>query len=426
MKLNEIKNRIGQSAAEGEKPELSGIALTVTVIDFDGTVLYSNSRQAKEMQGFDAWLNHAYKNGCVIMDFSQGKILVERPKSHAAGVAMWAVAVFSAVLAALLFLYNAYIQKTMFAPFKRLEGFAASVAAGNLDAALPMDKRNAFGKFSESFDIMRAELKKSKEKEIELEKSKKQLVAELSHDIKTPIASIKAVAEVLALREADEKKRKDVGIIHQKAAEMDALVTDLFNSALQDLSELKITAVPVASDEIARIVTGADYLSKIGGGVKIPDCLVLADPQRFSQIVGNIVGNSYKYADTQISVTAEIVERCHGVGLTDSGGDSGNAVKVGCAVSKPDPVTVMVNRAVSKPDPVTALAVEFRDYGEGVADEELPLITQRFYRGKNSQKSAGSGLGLYICKLLLQRMGGFLDCYNTGDGLAVKVFLRLA
>jgi len=327
--------------------------------------------------------------------------LVERPQNNASAAAVLAVALFSAALCALLVAYHAYLQKTMFAPFIRLKGFAVSLAAGDLNTALPMDQKNVFGAFSESFDILRAELKKSKEREIELEKSKKQLVAELSHDVKTPIASIKAVAEVLALRETDEKKLQSLTTIRQKAAEMDALVTDLFSSALADLTELSVTAVPLSSRDVGRIIKEADYLGKVGG-VTIPDCLVLADPQRLSQIVGNILGNSYKYAGTEISVSAEIVSEDYTRGRG-----------------------TLCNATQSSPPPCV-ISVEFRDRGGGVSDEELPAVANRFYRGKNSQGSAGAGLGLYICKRLLERMGGSMDCYNTGDGFAVKIFLKLA
>ncbi|MDE6584221.1 MAG: hypothetical protein K2K15_02355, partial [Anaeroplasmataceae bacterium] len=84
---------------------------------------------------------------------------------------------------ALMMGYGLYIQSTIIKPFKKLKGFAERIAGGNLDIPLEMDKQNVFGAFTESFDIMRTELKKAKIAEAQANASKKELVAKLSHDI---------------------------------------------------------------------------------------------------------------------------------------------------------------------------------------------------------------------------------------------------
>ena len=89
---------------------------------------------------------------------------------------------------------------TVFKPFKKLQSFAVNVARGNLDIPLKMDKNNPFGAFTESFDIMREELAAARQSEYAANRSKKELVASLSHDIKTPVASIKAVSELMLMR----------------------------------------------------------------------------------------------------------------------------------------------------------------------------------------------------------------------------------
>ena len=92
--------------------------------------------------------------------------------------------------------YIIYLNRMMIKPFHKLKGFAERIAGGNLDIPLEMDRQNLFGAFTESFDIMRSELKKARIAEAEANASKKELVAKLSHDIKTPVASIKAASEV--------------------------------------------------------------------------------------------------------------------------------------------------------------------------------------------------------------------------------------
>lgn len=114
------------------------------------------------------------------------------------------------------------------------------MAAGNLDVPLEMDKQNIFGPFTESFDLMRSELKRSKKNEYLANQSKKELVASLSHDIKTPVASIQAITELMLVQQTDEAVRKSLTTINDKAKQITALVTDLFHASLEELQKLKV------------------------------------------------------------------------------------------------------------------------------------------------------------------------------------------
>lgn len=90
-------------------------------------------------------------------------------------------------------------------PFERLQRFSLQTAKGNLDFPLPVQKQDFFGVYAESIDLMREELKRARESEYQANRSKKELVAELSHDIKTPIATIKAACELVRLKEQNEE-----------------------------------------------------------------------------------------------------------------------------------------------------------------------------------------------------------------------------
>ena len=103
-------------------------------------------------------------------------------------------------------------------PFRELKSFAEHVSKGNLDVPLRMQKHNYFGAFTESFDRMREELKKSSERENQANRAKKELVAELSHDIKTPVATIQATCEVMEMKYRDEDIREKVSVIRAKAS----------------------------------------------------------------------------------------------------------------------------------------------------------------------------------------------------------------
>ena len=105
---------------------------------------------------------------------------------------LWVLgAVYAAGILLIFLIWYFYIR-----PFNKLSSFASSVSKGNLDVPLNMDRHNYFGAFTESFDRMREELKQSSEREAAANRSKQELVAEISHDIKTPVATIKATCEV--------------------------------------------------------------------------------------------------------------------------------------------------------------------------------------------------------------------------------------
>jgi len=377
VKLNDLKNEIEKSVDYSD----INSDYKVTIIDFFGNVLYSNCGMLDEKKSYAEWLNSAYKNGDIILDFDDGKIFVFKGKSNLTDFVTLTVLLFSVGLIIILILYQIYIEKNFFMPFKKLKGFAADIAQGDFEKPLPMDKKNLFGAFSESFDIMREELKRLKEKEIQLERSKKELMAELGHDIKTPVSTIRAVLEVLKISKKTKDKLESIETIRQKAVEIDNLITDMFTAALDDLSALKVNIGIISSKEVGAIIDNADHLKKVST-YKIPDCLIKTDPLRLRQVIGNIVNNSYKYAGTKIEISSKI--------------DDG------------------------------FLEIKFKDFGKGVLEEELPLILNKFYRGKNSENSSGAGLGLYICKNILEKTEGKIDCYNDINGFAVEISLKLA
>ena len=149
---------------------------------------------------------------------------------------LMAVMVEAAVIA--IFLTWAYLNVVK--PFEDLREFAGDVASGDLDKPLKMDRGNLFGAFTESFDIMRSELNDAKQKEYEAQRSKMELVSQLSHDIKTPVASIKALGELLQAQSGDPKARERLGSIVSKADNIDVMVSDLFTKTLTDLNELTV------------------------------------------------------------------------------------------------------------------------------------------------------------------------------------------
>jgi len=129
------------------------------------------------------------------------------------------------------------------------------------------------------------------------------------------------------------------------------------------------------------LVQSSDYKEQVKP-FKIPNCIVLADTVRLQQVFDNIIVNSYKYANTLIEINAVFEEQF--------------------------------------------LSIEITDFGIGVPKDELPLLFNKFFRGKDSESQNGYGLGLYISKYLMKQMSGDIFCKNHENGFIVELRLRLA
>ena len=307
-----------------------------------------------------------------------------------------------------MILYGTYVRRNIIIPFRNMKEFAAKVAQGKLDEPLEMDKDNMFGAFSESFDIMREELAEAKERELELQKKERELVASLSHDLKTPVTGIKLTAELMQMRlsvkaeqdtdsENNTMRLKNISLssddirnlnadaegIYKKAEQIDVLLADLFASTLDDLGEFKVFCRDEESTVLADLVKQADDRARAEIG-DIPGVIINIDKKRMAQVIGNIISNSYKYADTKIDIHFRLSDQF--------------------------------------------LEMQIADYGPGVPPGEIDLITNKFYRGKDWQESDkdGNGLGLYIAKTLMNKMKGDLIAESNGKGLAITLVIPLS
>ncbi|WP_310603593.1 HAMP domain-containing sensor histidine kinase [Anaerosporobacter sp.] len=272
-----------------------------------------------------------------------------------------------------------YIYFAILKPFDRMKSYAANIAKGDFDTSLNYERSNYFGDFTWAFDNMRQEITKSRSCEREAIENNKTVIATLSHDIKTPIASIRAYSEGLEanLDCNSEKRVKYLEVIMRKCDEVAKLTNDLFLHSLADLDKLKISLEPI---EICGFLSEIiEEISAERNDVFVQTCfdtaIINADKNRFTQLVENIINNARKYAKTKVDVTIEI----HNDGVT----------------------------------------IRFRDYGEGISDEDMPFIFDKFYRGKNCGDEQGSGLGLYIVKYIAEQMNGSVMLKNHVKGLEV-------
>lgn len=384
--VNDITQSLAEHWGSQEQSELPSrqYGLEYTVLDSRGDLVGATRR------GLSENIDSAIHNRDTIVDITRngtvlGKVIIFNNTSE-----LWEkyrndLLVFFGVIIIFITLfcliYAVYIDRSVFRPFRKLQAFARHVAEGKLDMPLEMDKGNGFGAFAESFDLMREELAKARENERMANQSKKELVASLSHDIKTPVASIKAVSEVMILNSVIEDDINQLEVINSKADQINTLITNLFNATLEELQELNVTVTEESSTVLGDLIQNVDYYNRAVVS-SIPECIVLIDLLRLLQVVDNVISNSYKYAGTSIGVSASIKGQY--------------------------------------------LEIEFKDYGQGVSPEEIPLLFNKFYRAKNSVGKSGTGLGLYISQYLMNKMSGDINCRNMDGGFVVILRLHIA
>ena len=135
-----------------------------------------------------------------------------------------------------------YVYFAILRPFDKMKNFATEIAKGNFNIPLDYERSNYFGSFTWAFDSMRHEIIKARNSEKEAIENNKTVIATLSHDIKTPVSSIRAYAEGLEanLDNSPYKRAKYLGILMRKCDEVSKLVNDLFLHSISDLDKLKI------------------------------------------------------------------------------------------------------------------------------------------------------------------------------------------
>ena len=355
----------------------------------------------------DVELAEMYRNSAFVVDLTVdgkyvGKVAwqdeldrytISRRGFFGAALVMWIIVLLGGYYI-LLYLYLYFIR-----PVEELKNFSVEIAKGNLDTALPIHRQNLFGNFVEAFDLMREQLVAARKRDIEAEKARKELVTELSHDIKTPVAVIKAACEVLEAKamtsggDGNRDMLDKIDVISQKADTINLIVSNMMHANLEELEHLEVNPTEEDSRKIAEIFGNLKQYGNIILDNEIPGCLVYMDTLRMEQAIDNVVGNSYKYAGTDIHVSFDTFVQ--DMPLSEEG----------------------------KNKKAEFLRIRIHDSGPGVSEDDLPLISEKYYRGKNAEKVAGSGLGFYLVKYYMEKQDGGLEYYNE-DGFTVILMVR--
>jgi signal transduction histidine kinase len=286
-----------------------------------------------------------------------------------------------------------------------LEQTARKMAGGDLTLRIEHTSPDEIGRVGQAFNQMAGQLRDSLQA-LEAEKgqveallhARRDLVANISHDLRTPIASLAAHLETLS--EHPERLDAYLPILSDETDRVSGLIGDLFELSRLDARELELDLSPVAMSEvIEKVVTTYKELAweqrRIVLEARLPDAMppVQADVQRAEQVLVNLVANALRFTPEGGIVTIE-------------------------AEARPRAVEVRVS-----------------DTGIGIPPEDLPHIFERSYRGDRARTlprpgdrlGSGSGLGLAIVKGLVEAMGGAADATSApGEGTCVRFWLPLA
>jgi signal transduction histidine kinase len=286
------------------------------------------------------------------------------------------------------------VSKTILKPILIFTKAAEEISNGNLDHEIVSVNKDELGKLSETFESMRIQLKKAREESELYENNRKEFVASISHDLKTPLTSIKGYINGVLDGIADNPEMKQMYLqtAYQKADDMDHLINQLFLYAKLDLEQFPFQFEPVHLENYF-----ADYLEELQYDPSFKDVAftfqsepsenysVMADRLSLGRIIDNIIQNSLKYSDK--------IEKKMSVSLQ----------------SKSDAVTV-----------------KFVDNGKGIPKESLPRIFESFYRADPSRNKAtgGSGLGLAIVKKIVEGHGGEI-WVESEEGKGTSIYFTL-
>lgn len=303
-----------------------------------------------------------------------------------------------AVLAILIFTawgLTAWISKGMFKPINELNIAMGKIKEGKFDYMLSTENKGEIGELYRNYEDMRLRLKENAEEREQQERQSRELISNISHDLKTPITAIKGYVEGVLDGVADtpEKREKYLRTVYNKANDMDRLINELtiysgidnnripYNFHRIDVTEYFDDCVEEVGLDLESRGIKLDYVNLVE-----PGTIIIADPEQMKKVVNNIISNSVKYMDKP---KGEIEIRIL--------------------------------------DELDSVRVEIEDNGKGIATKDLPRIFERFYRTDASRNSmqGGSGIGLSIVKKIIEDHGGYIWATSKeGEGACFHFVIR--
>lgn len=302
------------------------------------------------------------------------------------------------ILVLMAFCMHKFILKELIAPINDLNHGMRHIKDGNFDFQLTTKYSGEIGTCFENYEQMRMCLKETAQFEVENEQKNRELISNISHDLKTPITAIKGYVEGImdGIADTPEKMDRYIKTIYNKANDMDRLINELTL-----YSGIDSNRIPYHFHRLNVNEYFGDCVEEVGLDLKSkdiefnfynlvsPDTKIIADPEQIRRVVNNIISNSVKYMDKQ-------------------SGEKG-----------------LIELRIL--DQIDSIHIEIEDNGKGIAQKDLPRIFERFYRtdASRNSKQGGSGIGLSIVKKIVEDHGGYIWATSKeGEGTCMHMVFR--
>ncbi len=288
-----------------------------------------------------------------------------------------------------------WIYRSILRPLNILRIGMNQIKEGDLDYSVESETQDEIGQLCEDFEEMRIRLKELIESRLQYEEDIKELISNISHDLKTPLTAIQGYAEGLmdGVADTQQKQEKYLQTIMSKANDMSILVDEL-----SFYTKIDCNTIPYTFKDINITECFNDCVEEVSLDLEVKnieiqlnneiheETKVIADAEQFKRVINNIIGNAVKYMDKPKGVIK--------LRLIDVG---------------------------------SYVQVEIEDNGIGIPKQDLPYIFERFYRADASRnsKKGGSGLGLAISKKIIEDHGGKIWAESEfGVGTTILFTLR--
>ena len=288
-----------------------------------------------------------------------------------------------------------WIYRAISIPLHRLQKAARNIKEGNLDFELKYDEKDEFGQLFQDFEEMRKRLKANAEEKLEFDRENKDLISNISHDLKTPITAIKGYVEGIMDGVADTPEKMDryIKTIYNKANEMDILINELTLYSKIDTNRIPYNFTTISAkayfddcaEDLSVELEAKGVLFHYKNEME-KDSKIIVDVEQMHRVISNIINNSIKYMDKP---KGEIHMKLKDVG--------------------------------------DFVQVELQDNGKGIDTKDITKVFERFYRTDASRNSSkgGSGIGLSIVKKIVEEHGGNIwAASKPGEGTTMYFVIR--
>lgn len=300
--------------------------------------------------------------------------------------------IFITIIASLSVVTAKVINK----PLKQLDFGANQIAGGNLDYRIDYESKNELGTVVNAFNNMAEKLRESIEEKNEMQESRKEMIAGVAHDLRTPLTSVKGYVEGLmdGIANTPEKQERYLKTIYSSTKDMERLLDELLTISRLELGKIQLITSPVNIndflDDCAEDIStemekqGFDF---IYDNACEREAVVELDVDRFSRVLTNIISNSIKYKKPNVKGKIEISAQSY----------------------------------------EKSVIISIADNGIGVDSQTLPKIFDSFYRADKARSNVanGSGIGLSVCKQIVELHGGHIWATGReGEGLTILISLQ--